>query len=187
MTQPALPFHLEPMRPADIPEVVALEIAAYGPHWNRIDYPYELEGNRLAHYIVLRLPSLDNLLVGHAGFWLIADETHLNTIVVHPAWRRLGLSQWLLLTVIEQGQRLGARETTLEVRLSNQAAIALYQKFSFEQVGLRRRYYSDNGEDGLIMTTPPIDSPDYQTLLQQRKAALHLRLPALIDKIGQLG
>ena len=106
----------------------------------------------------------------------MADEAHISTIAVHPDWRGLGLGEWLLLALLEAGQVLGAETATLEVRPSNEPALALYQKYQFEEVGRRPRYYSDNDEDALIFTTPPLALPDYQAMLAQRKIALFERL-----------
>jgi [ribosomal protein S18]-alanine N-acetyltransferase len=118
-------------------------------------------------------------VIGLAGFWLMGDEAHISTIAIHPDWRGLSLGEWLLLTLIEVAQALDAQTATLEVRPSNHRALALYQKYKFEQVGRRPRYYSDNDEDALILTTPPLTLPDYQTMLYQRKVALFQRLANL--------
>src|SRR6185503_1797491 len=115
-------------------------------------------------------------VIGLTGFWLMGDEAHISTIAIHPDWRGLGLGEWLLLTLIEVAQALDAQTATLEVRPSNHSALALYQKYKFEQVGRRPRYYSDNNEDALILTTPPLTLPDYQAMLSQRKVALFQRL-----------
>lgn len=115
-------------------------------------------------------------VIGLAGFWLMGDEAHISTIAIHPDWRGLGLGEWLLLTLIEVAQALDAQTATLEVRPSNHSALALYQKYKFEQVGRRPRYYSDNDEDALILTTPPLTLPDYQTMLIQPKIVLFQRL-----------
>lgn len=132
--------------------------------------------------------SENAVLVGLAGFWLMADEAHVSTIAVHPDWRGLGLGEWLLLHLIEQSQKLGAQVATLEVRPSNHSALALYDKYQFEEVGRRRHYYSDNNEDALILTTPPLTTPDYQAMLAQRRAALFQRLAnAYMDKTGRAG
>lgn len=202
MSQPALPFVVEPMTLADIPAVVAIERASYSMTWPTRAFDYELRHNTLAHYYVLRTslahPPTDTSsstvlpetlsgqrsavggqspsLIGLAGFWLMADEAHISTIAVHPDWRGLGLGEWLLLSLLEAGQALGAETATLEVRPSNEPALALYQKYQFEEVGRRPRYYSDNDEDALIFTTPSLVSPDYQTMLAQRKIALFERL-----------
>jgi ribosomal-protein-alanine N-acetyltransferase len=179
------------MRPADIPQVIAIEQAAYTMRWPRKAYDYDLEQNELAHYFVLRptAPDLSTTSdpIGLGGFWLMADEAHLNTLAVHPAWRRLGLGEWILLTLIEQAQALGAAVATLEVRPSNQAALSLYQKYDFQKVGRRPGYYSDNGEDALILTSLPLSSLDFQAMLRQRQAALVQRLAKIeIDKIEQI-
>ena len=179
-------FLIEPMRLEDIPAVILLEQAAYGSHWYKKDYSYELERNRWAYYFVLRAPQVANRMVGQAGFWLVADQIHINTIVVLPQWRGLGLGHRLLITLLEQGQTLGAREATLEVRVSNRTALALYDQYQFKQVGYRKRYYSDNGEDALLLTTPAFTSPHFQTMLRRRKATLQQRLPQIIDKIAGL-
>ncbi len=196
MSYQLLPFRIEPMKPADIPEVVAIEQASYSMTWPRKAYDYELQQNDLAYYFVLRIapPQLDGLatepaasIIGLGGFWLMGDAAHITTIAIHPHWRRLGLGEWMLITLLDQGQVLGAQVVTLEVRPSNQAALLLYQKYNFKQVGRRPRYYSDNGEDALILTTPPLASPDYQAMLSQRKSTLYQRLAKFdMDKIGQI-
>jgi ribosomal-protein-alanine N-acetyltransferase len=196
--QPVLPFTIEPMTLADLPAVVAIERVSYAMNWPMRAFEYELQHNQFAHYFVLRtsLPSepidpafskigSESLggqrsvvggLVGLAGFWLMADEAHISTIAVHPDWRGLGLGEWLLLHLLEAGRTLGAAVATLEVRPSNHTALALYQKYGFEQVGRRPHYYSDNDEDALILTTPALALPDYQAMLAQHKVALFQRL-----------
>jgi ribosomal-protein-alanine N-acetyltransferase len=176
-----LSFCIQPMTLADIPQVLAVEQASYTMHWPRKAYDYELRQNKLAHYFVLRAASE---VVGMGGFWLLADEAHLSTLAVLPAWRRRGLGEWLLLSLLEQAQTLGAVLATLEVRVSNQAAIALYQKYNFAEQGRRPRYYTDNGEDALILTTPPLAAPDYQAMRCQRQAELVERLAQIVDKAG---
>lgn len=183
-----LPFQIEPMQLTNIAEVISLEKAAYGRRWSGKDYQHELGDNSLAHYYILRLsdPSPPTL-IGHGGFWLMVDELHLNTIAIHPAWQGLGLGEWLLLHLIEQGQALGAALATLEVRPSNRTAISLYQKYNFQEVGRRFHYYNDS-EDALILTTPALILPDYQATLTRHKATLRQRLQNLkIDKIDHLG
>jgi ribosomal-protein-alanine N-acetyltransferase len=175
MKLPHLPLRIQPMTLADIPQVVAVEQASYAMTWPQKAYDYELTQNQLAHYFVLRHVS-QPVIIGLAGIWLMADEAHINTIAVHPRWRGLGLGEWLLITLLTAAQELGAATSTLEVRPSNRAAIDLYHKYAFAEVGRRPRYYSDNGEDALILTTPPLTLPDYQAMFTQRQAALSQRL-----------
>jgi ribosomal-protein-alanine N-acetyltransferase len=185
MTLETIPFKVEPMTLADIPAGLAVDRAAYGANFSPRNYSDELENNRLAHYFVIRpvaaastsaeIPSASEI-AGLGGFWLIAGELHVITLAIHPHYQRLGLGAWLLLFLIEEGQKLGAEIATLEVRVSNQVAIALYQKYGFQEVGRRPGYYTNNGEDALIFTTPPLQSASCQALLAEHKAQLWERL-----------
>jgi len=108
-------------------------------------------------------------LVGMAGIWMMVDEAHIVTIAVRKSHRHQGLGEWLLISIIDLSMRLRAKYVTLEVRESNRTAQALYEKYGFTKAGTRRKYYSDNGEDALIMTTCELDSPSYLERLQQLK------------------
>jgi ribosomal-protein-alanine N-acetyltransferase len=114
--------------------------------------------------------------IGLAGFWLIGSSIHIMTIAIQPGWQGLGLGEWLLLNLIGQGQSLGGRSATLEVRPSNHRAISLYQKYGFGEVGRRIAYYGDNGEDALILSTPSIEVPEYQAVLAQQQSHVIKRL-----------
>jgi ribosomal-protein-alanine N-acetyltransferase len=85
---------------------------------------------------------------------------------VLPEWRRRGIGARLMLAMMHLAEELGARVATLEVRLSNEAARKLYQHFGFRPVGIRPRYYSDNAEDALIMTSGPIASSDMRSRIE---------------------
>ena len=89
----------------------------------------------------------------------MVDEAHITTFAVHPAWRRQRIGERLLLAFLDIAIDRGAHEATLEVRLSNLPARRLYEKYGFRPVGLRPRYYSDDNEDALIMTTEPLAEP----------------------------
>ncbi len=108
-------------------------------------------------------------LAGMAGIWMMVDEAHIVTIAVRTTRKNLGLGEWLLINIIELAQQLRAKYVTLEVRVSNKTAQALYEKYGFTIAGTRKKYYSDNGEDALIMTTCELNSPAYQTILQSLK------------------
>jgi len=106
----------------------------------------------------------------------MVDEGHISTVATHPQWLRHGIAELLLIAMTERAAEMGVRVMTLEVRVSNAGAQTLYRKFGFEVVGRRPHYYSDNREDALIMTTPPITSAEYQRFFQDRKAVLLTRL-----------
>jgi ribosomal-protein-alanine N-acetyltransferase len=104
-------------------------------------------------------------VVAYAGVWLMVDEAHVTTFAVLPAYRRRGIGGLLLSGLMALSADMGAAVVTLEVRLSNVAARQLYQRFGFRPVGVRPRYYSDNGEDALIMTTERLDTPEMRRLM----------------------
>lgn len=105
-------------------------------------------------------------IAGFAAVWFVVDETHVVTLASRSSARRKGVADLLLIGLTEAAVQRGSRCVTLEVRKSNEAAIALYRKHGFHEVGIRRRYYSNNNEDAVLMTTPPIQSDGYLGLLE---------------------
>jgi ribosomal-protein-alanine N-acetyltransferase len=123
-------------------------------------------------------------IVGYAGIWVMTDEAHITTIASHPAVRGRGIGEFLLVALIHRGMEIGARWMTLEVRASNTVAQNLYRKYTFKEMGVRRRYYSDNGEDALVMWTDALDSDSFQTALEQNERKLAERLGAAEVRLG---
>ncbi|MCS7059742.1 MAG: ribosomal protein S18-alanine N-acetyltransferase [Anaerolineae bacterium] len=119
------------------------------------------------------------VVVGYAGMWMLVDEAHISTIASHPAWRGRGIGELLLLSLIREAERRNAIFVTLEVRVSNTVAQRLYRKYQFEETGLRKRYYRDNGEDAIIMTVQHFQRPEYKRHLDALEQALRRRLAAL--------
>jgi ribosomal-protein-alanine N-acetyltransferase len=176
-----LPYTIEPMEVRDIPEVMEVERLCFSLPWSSRAYRYEIEENSLSTYLVARpaqpgrpqrlwdrvkqtLPGVDvrGPILGYGGFWMMVDEAHISTLCVRPEYRRRGIGELLLLTMIELAEEKNATAVTLEVRISNSAAEALYEKYGFTVQGRRYRYYTDNGEDAYIMTTPRITTKGYQ-------------------------
>jgi len=115
------------------------------------------------------IPVDQKYIVGYAGFWIMIEEAHLTTIAVRETYRRRGIGELLLISVIDLATQLDARMVTLEVRLSNKSAQSLYERYNFKSAGVRRHYYSDNGEDALIMSTDNITSASFQAQFQRLK------------------
>lgn len=128
-------------------------------------------GARLFSFLKRNPPATtsNNLVRGYTGQWLMVDESHLLTIALHHELRRRGLGEALLIAAIDQAVEAGARIMTLEVRVSNLAAQAMYEKFGFWRVGLRPKYYTDNDEDAVIMTSDILASASFQSRLQRLK------------------
>lgn len=153
----------------DLVSVHRIEHASFTQPWPDEAYRSELQANRLASYLVARA---GDDVIAFGGIWLMVDEAHVTTFAVDPPWRRRRIGETLLLALMNLAMARHAREATLEVRLSNLPARRLYEKFGFRPVGIRPRYYSDNGEDALIMTTEPLDAPAMRSRLAERRAEL---------------
>jgi ribosomal-protein-alanine N-acetyltransferase len=149
---------IDPMGLADLARVREIEAEAFAVPWPRDAYRTEIEENKVACYVVAR--DDDDLVVGFAGMWVIFDEAHVTTIAVAQRRRGQRIGERMLLALIDRALERGARWMTLEVRPSNAAAVALYRKFGFRDVALRKRYYSDNGEDAAVMWSGNLREPD---------------------------
>jgi ribosomal-protein-alanine N-acetyltransferase len=112
--------------------------------------------------------------------WILYDEAHITTIGVSPEYRGRGLGELLLIDVFEQAVARNAEWVTLEVRVSNSSAQALYEKYGFTRQGVRRRYYSDNGEDAYIMWSASLRLPEYRARFAELSARLRERLAGQI-------
>ena len=169
VARPPVRLTIEPMRLEDLAEVQRIELASFATPWPENAYRSELMTNRLASYLVARAGGA---IVAYGGMWLMVDEAHITTFAVHPAWRRQRIGERLLLAFFDLARDRHAREATLEVRLSNLAARRLYEKYGFRPVGLRARYYSDNNEDALIMTTDTFGEPAFEERVARLRASL---------------
>jgi ribosomal-protein-alanine N-acetyltransferase len=196
-----LPYIVEPMQLRDIGQVMEIEHASFPSPWSVRAYRHELLENDLSHYFVVRPRWMEGAglslparvrrylrartrppILGYGGFWMMAGEAHISTIAVQPNWRRRGIGELLLVAMLDRATELEASMATLEVRVSNVTAQNLYRKYGFQQVGLRRRYYRDSGEDALIMSTERLTSASFQSHFQPLKQALRERLTQSLDK-----
>jgi ribosomal-protein-alanine N-acetyltransferase len=116
-------------------------------------------------------PPAREYIIGFAGLWLMAGEAHITNIAVRESYRRQGMGELLLIALIDLALELGAHLMTLEVRASNTTAQSLYAKYGFIEVGLRRGYYTDNREDGVLMTIEDITSAPVRADLRRLRGA----------------
>jgi ribosomal-protein-alanine N-acetyltransferase len=180
-------YRVRPMTEADIVQVAAIERESFPTTWPQTAYKREL-ANNLARYLVVvdrshppvreeeapkraplfgifsrrdKVPQTTDYIAGYVGVWLMVDQAHIVAIAVREDYRGLGLGELLLAEAIDLALENHQESVTLEVRKSNFIAQRLYEKYRFLKVGTRRRYYSDNHEDAVIMTTPPIQDEPY--------------------------
>ncbi len=172
VARPHVAIVVDRMSVDDLAAVQEIERESFTTPWPPHAYRAELETNRMAHYIVARH---GDRIVGFAGVWLMVDEAHITTFAVRKTWRRQGVGERLLIALLALAEARGARETTLEVRPSNHPARRLYEKYGFAPVGVRPRYYSDDNEDALIMTTDRLDGRQMRDRLAGLRAAVAKR------------
>lgn len=141
-------IRLEEMHEEQLDQVEAIEKESFPTPWSRSAFAGELLQNDFAHYIVA---LHEDVVVGYGGMWLIIDEAHITNVAVRADCRGQGIGQALMLEIIRQAVIRGVKSMTLEVRPSNDAARHLYLGLGFMDRGVRKRYYSDNKEDAIIM------------------------------------
>ena len=132
----------------DVDPIHQIEEQSFAIPWTRDAFVKEVTENLCARYVVLRE---DGAAVAYAGTWLVMDEGHITNIAVRKDRRGLGYGERVTRALIQLAADTGISWMTLEVRRGNAAAIALYKKLGFTEVGFRKRYYPDNGEDALVM------------------------------------
>lgn len=155
----ATKFKLRRMRLSDIDQVHALEERIFPTPWTRKSYEFELESNPASEQWIIETwaEHQEWIIVAYTVCWQLGDELHVANLAVVPKYRRRGLGRRLLHHVLARAAEQGMRSATLEVRSGNQAAQILYTSFGFEVVGKRKRYYSNNHEDALLMQLPHLD------------------------------
>ncbi len=200
-------YRIEPMVEGDVTEVSRVERRCFTNPWPSAAYRRELADRQHNVYLVLRdyradaaadgaspesgrrVPGLgplrqlvrhfdgDGRIIGFAGMWHMFEEAHVTTIGVDPGHRGHGLGELLLVSLIDQAVHRKASWMTLEVRVSNEPAQALYRKYGFTVQGTRKRYYSDNNEDAYIMWSPQLTEPATLDLIARNRAAILARHP----------
>ncbi|MBN2898359.1 MAG: ribosomal protein S18-alanine N-acetyltransferase [Clostridia bacterium] len=141
-------YIIRSMTLADVQAVCEIESLSFASPWTEASFINELTNNKLAHYYVA---EVSGRVVAYLGVWYILDEGHITNIAVKPAYRGNGYGLALVYHLKSVAPESGIAWLTLEVRVSNVPAIALYEKMGFETQGIRKKYYQDNGEDAMIM------------------------------------
>lgn len=157
------------MRRRHLRAVLRIETQVYPRPWSLSLFVSELALRSTRVYYVARV---DGVVVGYAGVMLAGEDAHLTTIAVEPSWHRHGIGTRLLLYATRVARERGARHLTLEVRVGNAPAQALYRRFGFHPAGIRKGYYVETNEDALVMWAEDIDSTDYAARLAALEAAV---------------
>lgn len=138
-----------PMQDGDLDQVTQIEKEIFPTPWTRRQFQFEI-WNRSCHYFVAKI---GDTVIGYTGLVIVASEGYITNLAVKAEHRRKGLGIRMMLTIFRKALEAGVDIISLEVRKSNLIAQELYRQFGFRQVGARRRYYVDNREDALVMST----------------------------------
>ena len=157
-----LVVQLVPMRRRHLRSVLRIEAQVYPRPWSLSLFMSELALRATRSYYVARVHGA---VVGYSGLMLSGDDAHVTTIAVDPVWHRHGIGTRLLLNMARVAENRGARNLTLEVRVSNKPAQALYYRFGFHPAGIRKNYYVETNEDALVMWAKDIDTDAYERRL----------------------
>lgn len=141
------------VEPADLPRLLEIERAGFAHPWSEAQLAAELK-NAWSIQLLAVEPGPDGAerVVGYVIVWVVHDELHVLNVATDPAHQRRGVARALLDHVTEAGRARGCRLATLEVRRSNEPARALYRKLGYREVGMRPRYYAEEGEDAILMS-----------------------------------
>ncbi|MHB1988026.1 MAG: ribosomal protein S18-alanine N-acetyltransferase [Acidimicrobiales bacterium] len=154
---------IAPMRRKHLRSVVAIEQQVFPTPWSLSLYLSELTmGSNRAYFVALA----GNEVVGYAGLMLAVGEGHVTTIGVSPRWQRRGIGRRLMIELAETARNNGAEDLTLEVRVTNTGAQALYHEFGFAPAGIRKNYYAEVHEDAIVMWAHDIQSEEYKRRLE---------------------
>ncbi len=145
---------IRPMQREDLPDIILIENASFPSPWPERLFIREMV-NPVSNLFVAIAPGWGgDLVLGYIACWLVANDVHVHNLAVQTHFRRRGIASALLDYVLSYYHHQGAQNIYLEVREQNWPAQELYKKFQFRPVGLRHRYYSDTGEDAIVMQRP---------------------------------
>lgn len=140
----------------DVDAVYAIEQATFSTPWSRQSFVDEMTTNKCARYVVA---EEDGQVIAYAGAWLVFEEGHITNIAVKAEARGRGVGSAVTRALMQYAANMGVQYLTLEVRKSNLAAQKMYKSLGFLELGVRKRYYEDNGEDAYLMVCqdmPPV-------------------------------
>jgi [ribosomal protein S18]-alanine N-acetyltransferase len=170
---------IAPMRRRHLPAVLAIEEQVQPRPWSERIFRSELGQSNRCYLVAHHGGSV----VGFAGVLLVLDEGHVTNIAVDPSWHRRAVATRLLVRLCRTAVERGSRNLTLEVRMSNDGAQALYRRFGFAPGGVRKAYYPDNREDALVMWAHDIDLPSYEERLVEIERAAGPAIAEAVDGI----
>ncbi|MGQ0616820.1 MAG: ribosomal protein S18-alanine N-acetyltransferase [Acidimicrobiia bacterium] len=161
--------HITAMRRRHLRGVLRIEQEVYPRPWSIGLFMSELAMRSGRIYLVARVGLH---VVGYVGLMMVGTDGHVTTVAVDPEWHRFKVGTRLLVNLCRRAIDGGADALTLEVRMSNEPAQALYRQFGFAPAGIRKNYYVETGEDALIMWAHDVQAPEYRRRLDTLEAGI---------------
>ena len=140
-------YIIEKMHEDDISQILVIENESFPTPWHRKIFELELNKPKTLHLV----SKSGDRVTGYIISWMMYDEIHILNLAVHPEFRRRGIARELINKVIRHFHQKGAKSVILEVRINNKSAQNLYSKLGFRILRIRKKYYSDTGEDAIVM------------------------------------
>lgn len=156
-------LQIEPLTKSHLRKVMRIDAEVYPKPWSRQLWLAELDRDERLYLVAIH----DQQIVGYVGALFALEDVHVVTIVTKPGCHRRGIGTRLLLEVVDRSIQHGCSALTLEVRISNEPAQALYKRFGLVPAGVRRGYYEPDNEDALVMWARDIDTPRYRERMER--------------------
>lgn len=141
-------MRIREMKSSDVEAVMEIDKKSFASPWTEEIFNYEIKENKFAHYFIV---ETDNTIIGYVGLWVVYEDAQITNIAILKKYRGFKIGEHLFGYALQHAQNLGAERLSLEVRISNEIAQNMYQKFGLAPGGIRKKYYTDDNEDALVM------------------------------------
>jgi len=172
---PSTRIYLSEIDQKFLSQLRAIDCACLGDFWSLEAYQREIENPRS---YVLGLTTENHELLGFGCLWAILEEAHITLLAVRPEYQGQGFGKSIVWGLLKKARDRQLEWATLEVRASNQVAIALYESFGFKEIGRRPKYYEVTGEDALMLWCKGLHTPEFDILLAQWHESISMSLLA---------
>ena len=140
------------MTDEDLPEVCVIEQETFSDPWSEEDFCNSMNEANNSYLVV----EIEGTIAGYCGYWGICEEGYIYNVAVKQEYRRHHIGYQMMKALLEDAGSRGITSLTLEVRISNEPAIRLYEALGFERAGVRKDFYSKPKESAVIMWLKPI-------------------------------